>query len=236
MSKRKAKQAANTVQKNNLVLRDINPLTDNQRVMFQEYDSGYNLFVHGYAGTGKSFLSLFLALDEIEETGDYDGVILIRSVVPSRDMGFLPGSIKEKSRVYETPYVQIVNDLYSRGDAYTLLKDRGIIDFETTSFLRGCTWSNKIIIVDEIQNMSWTELYTILSRVGERSKIILCGDMRQTDLKKNESGLGHMMQVLKMMKNMKFIEFEREDIVRSSFVKELIIKSTEYQDILGYNL
>lgn len=231
MSKRKAKQAANTVQKNNLVLRDINPLTDNQRVMFQEYDSGYNLFVHGYAGTGKSFLSLFLALDEIEETGDYDGVILIRSVVPSRDMGFLPGSIKEKSRVYETPYVQIVNDLYSRGDAYTLLKDRGIIDFETTSFLRGCTWSNKIIIVDEAQNMTFQELDTTMTRVGPGSKIIFCGDFRQTDLihDRDKSGLQRFINITKEMHKFRYIEFMREDIVRSGLVKDYIIAKTELE-------
>lgn len=231
MSKRKAKQAANTVQKNNLVLRDINPLTDNQRVMFQEYDSGYNLFVHGYAGTGKSFLSLFLALDEIEETGDYDGVILIRSVVPSRDMGFLPGSIKEKSRVYETPYVQIVNDLYNRGDAYTLLKDRGIIDFETTSFLRGCTWSNKIIIVDEAQNMTFQELDTTMTRVGPGSKIIFCGDFRQTDLvhDRDKSGLQRFINITKEMHKFRYIEFMREDIVRSGLVKDYIIAKTELE-------
>lgn len=231
MSKRKAKQAANNVQKNNLVLRDINPLTDNQRVMFQEYDSGYNLFVHGYAGTGKSFLSLFLALDEIEETGDYDGVILIRSVVPSRDMGFLPGSIKEKSRVYETPYVQIVNDLYSRGDAYTLLKDRGIIDFETTSFLRGCTWSNKIIIVDEAQNMTFQELDTTMTRVGPGSKIIFCGDFRQTDLvhDRDKSGLQRFINITKEMHKFRYIEFMREDIVRSGLVKDYIIAKTELE-------
>lgn len=215
----------------NLKLRDINPKTKNQEAVFKDFTNGKNLLIHGLPGTGKSFISLYLALSEIENFKSFEKVTIIRSVVPSRDMGFLPGSIKEKSQVYEMPYQAICNELYGRGDAYGILKTKGVIDFQTSSFLRGLTLDNSIVIVDECQNMTFQELSTIITRVGSNSKIIFCGDYRQTDLKYDDEkfGIFYFMRILKTMsKYFSAVEFSEEDIVRSGLVKDFIIKKAKF--------
>lgn len=239
MSKRKVKQQAAENSKNHFKLKVVEPLTKNQQATFDAYDNDKNIVLHGYAGTGKTYISLYLALEEIlENQTPFERVIIVRSIVPSREIGFLPGSLKEKVKVYEDPYKEICDDLFGRGDGYELLKMKGLIQFTTTSYLRGITFNNSIVIVDEAQNLQYSELYTTLTRLGDTSKLIMCGDFRQTDLKKHESNnsLNHIMNILKEMSNVKFIEFDKDDIVRSDFVRELIIKSTEYQDKLAYSL
>lgn len=245
MAKKKHKAAfsnnnqQDVMAKNRFDLRHITPLTPNQQKMFSAYRNGQNIVGHGFAGTGKTFISLYLALEEILGGSTlYDKVIIVRSVVPSRDIGHLPGNIKEKTKIYEEPYKEICDDLFGRGDAYDILKMRGVIQFTTTSFLRGITFNNAIVLVDEAQNLAYSELYTTLTRLGDTSRLLVCGDFRQTDLKKYESNnsLIHMMNILKKMNSVQFVEFEKNDIVRSNFVKEFIIKSTEYQDTLEYPL
>ena len=220
-------------QKNNLVLKSISPKTTNQVQIFKEFVNGKNLLIHGLPGTGKSFLSLYLALNEIEQFRDYHNVMIIRSVVPSRDMGFLPGSIKEKSKVYEAPYAGICAELYGRGDAYEILKQKGIISFETSSFLRGITIDNSIVIIDECQNMTYHELCTIVTRMGKNSKVIFCGDYRQTDLKYDDerAGIFHFMKIISGMKRyFSTVEMLVDDIVRSGLVKEFIIRKENYEN------
>ena len=220
--------------KNNLMLKDIKPKTKNQELVFREFSTqGKNLLIHGLPGTGKSFISLYLALDEIENYKTYHNVTIIRSVVPSRDMGFLPGSILEKSKIYEAPYKSICAELFGRGDAYDLLKAKNIIDFQTSSFLRGMTLDNTIIIVDECQNMTYQELCTIITRAGNNCKVIFCGDYRQTDLKYDDekSGIFNFMKILhKMTRYFSCIEFNEDDIVRSGLVKDFIIKKTHIEN------
>ena len=168
--------------KNHFELRKISPLTPNQEKTFNAYNQGYNLILHGYAGTGKTYISLYLALKEIlSGQSVHDKIVIVRSVVPSRDIGFLPGSIKDKIRVYEEPYKEICDELFGRGDGYDVLKMKHLIEFTTTSFLRGTTFNNAIVIVDELQNMTFPELDTVMTRMGERSKVMFCGDFRQTD-------------------------------------------------------
>jgi predicted ribonuclease YlaK len=220
-------------QRNSLELKNIQPKTRNQELIFKEFINGKNLLIHGYPGTGKSFLSLYLALSDIEEYRDYNSVTIIRSVVPSRDMGFLPGSIKDKSKIYEAPYQSICAELYGRGDAYEILKQKNIINFETSSFLRGMTLDNTIIIVDECQNMTYAELCTIITRAGSNSKIIFCGDYRQTDFKWDDekSGIFQFMRILnKMTKYFTCLELTEEDIVRSGLVKDFIIKKMQIEN------
>jgi phosphate starvation-inducible PhoH-like protein len=214
-----------------LELRQISPLTVNQELAFKSYWSGANQVLHGYAGTGKSFISAYLALDEVINERSYEQVMFLRSVVPSRDIGFLPGSIKDKIKVYEEPYYEIVNDLFGRGDAYDQLKHKGLIDFTTTSFLRGKTFRNSIIIVDEMQNMSFQELDTVMTRVGEGSKIIFCGDFRQTDFVRegDKTGILRFINITRQMHRFDYIEFEKADIVRSGLVKDYIIARTEME-------
>jgi len=212
----------------NLELKYITPKTENQRKAFNYYDDEYNLSLLGYPGTGKSFISLYLALNEIEKNNfnSPKSVTVVRSIVPSRDVGFLPGSAKEKAKVYEAPYIDICNQLYGRGDAYDILQKKGTIHFETTSYLRSITMNDTIIIVDECQNMNDGELHTIMTRVGENSRIIFAGDFGQNDLqfKRGEfSGLAKFQEILDRMNSFARIDFNANDIVRSGLVKEYIL-------------
>ena len=206
----------------------INPLTSTQADVFDAFDEDLNLMLHGVAGTGKTFVAMYLALrDVLSGVEQRKKIFIVRSVVPTRDMGFLPGNQKEKARVYEAPYYTICNELFGRGDAYETLKSKNVVEFITSSFIRGITLDNSIVIVDEAQNMSAMELHSIMTRVGQNTKIIFCGDTRQDDLtserKKEESGLTQFMRILQRMESFEFIEFIEEDIVRSDLVKEYII-------------
>ena len=151
----------NHAEKNHFELRHIQPLTVNQERVFDAYYAGQNLMLHGYAGTGKTFLSSYLAIKDVLTSDIYKKVVIIRSVVPSRDMGFLPGTEKQKAEVYEQPYQEICDDLFGRGDGYKILKIKGLVEFTTTSFLRGTTFNDSIIIVDECNNMSFQEIDTV---------------------------------------------------------------------------
>jgi phosphate starvation-inducible protein PhoH len=211
-------------------LRTIKPLTQNQQYAFESYRQGYNLMLHGFAGTGKTFCALYLALEEIlNGNSNMDKIVLIRSVVPSRDMGFLPGSIKDKIAVYEEPYKEICDDLFGRGDGYGVLKMKKIIEFTTTSFLRGLTFNNAIVIVDETNNMTYQEIDTVMTRLGNNSRIIFCGDYRQSDLNKphEKTGINTFMNVTRRINSFRHVEFEKEDIVRSGVVRDYIIQKTE---------
>ena len=221
------KQNTTTQEKLNFQLKKIEPLTKHQRESFEAYDEGKNLMLHGIAGTGKSFISMYLALNQIltEADGPYKKVIIVRSVVPTRDMGFLPGNNKEKARVYEAPYYAICTELFHRGDAYDYLKNKNVVEFISTSFIRGITLNNCIIIVDEMQNMSGHELDSVITRIGKNCKVIFCGDFRQSDFTKDheKNGLVQFMKIIENIKSFAFIDFDEKDIVRSSLVREYII-------------
>lgn len=211
-------------------LRNIAPLTENQKITFQQYDQGKHLMLHGVAGSGKTFCALYLALEEVMTNKEYDQVVIVRSVVPSRDMGFLPGSAKEKAKVYEEPYYDICSDLFGRGDAYDILKNKMMLQFVTTSHLRGMTFHNAIIIVDEFSNMSFQELDTVITRVGSDCKMIFCGDIRQSDLlkDKDKQGVLTFMKIIGIIESFSFVEFDVGDIVRSDLVKKYIIAKLQH--------
>lgn len=216
----------------NMTLKSITPLTMNQRKTFELYREGKNLMLHGMAGTGKTFISMYLALNDVINRELYDNVTLVRSVVPTRDMGFLPGNQKEKSQAYEMPYFPIATDLFGRGDAYDLLKQKNLVKFITTSFIRGTTINDSVIIVDEVENMTFHEIDSVITRVGKNCKIIFCGDFRQSDLQRNEdrNGLLRFMDIVDKLRNFGYIEFTQDDIVRSGLVRDYIIAKTD----LGY--
>lgn len=212
----------------NFELRKVLPKNENQQQAFDAYNQGYHLCLHGYAGTGKTYIALYLALRDYITTGNYRRVVLVRSVVQARNMGFLPGKVNEKSSMFEDPYVEIVNDLFNRGDAYQCLKLRRELDFMTTSFLRGLTFNDTILVVDEIQNMTFQELDTIMTRLGDNSRIIFSGDFRQSDLdRRDREGVHSFMNVLGRMQNIAHIDFQIDDIVRSGTVRDYIIQRTE---------
>jgi predicted ribonuclease YlaK len=211
---------------------DIDPLTDNQRKLFDSYADQKHLVAYGCAGTGKTFITLYNALREVlDERTPFEKIYLVRSLVATREIGFLPGSYDDKSDIYQIPYKNMVKYMFQlSSDAefemlYGNLKSQETIKFWSTSFLRGTTLDNSIIIVDEFQNMSYHELDSIITRVGENSKIMFCGDASQSDLQKtNErNGIIDFMTVLRKMPSFDIIEFGVEDIVRSGLVKEYII-------------
>ena len=215
---------------------DIDPLTDNQKKLFDSYAEQKHLVAYGCAGTGKTFITLYNALREVlDEKTPYEKIYLVRSLVATREIGFLPGSYDDKSDIYQIPYKNMVKYMfYMPSDAefemlYGNLKSQETIKFWSTSFLRGTTLNDSIIIVDEFQNMSYHELDSIITRVGENSKIMFCGDASQSDLQKtNErNGIIDFMTVLRKMPSFDIIEFGVDDIVRSGLVKEYIIAKLE---------
>jgi hypothetical protein len=210
----------------NFQLKSFEPLTDNQRLTFDAYAEEKNLMLHGIAGTGKSFISIYLAIKQIlNGTSRYKRLVIVRSVVPTRDMGFLPGNNREKSKVYEAPYQAIFSELFGRGDAYEYLKSKGLVEFISTSFIRGVTLNDCIIMVDEIANMTLHELDSVITRVGKNCRIMFCGDFRQSDFTREheKAGLIDFMRIINKMKSFTFVDFVEKDIVRSDMVREYII-------------
>ena len=218
-------------EKLNFDLKKIEPLTENQKISFNAYRNGKNLMLHGIAGTGKSFISTYLALDELinKKHSTYEKLIIIRSVVPTREMGFLPGNTKEKSKVYESPYYAICSELFGRGDAYDYLKNKNLIEFMTTSFIRGITLNNCIVIVDEMANCTLHELDSVITRIGKNCKVMFCGDFRQSDFVKqnDKKGLLDFLRIIRKMDAFEFINFDENDICRSSMVKQYIIEKNK---------
>ena len=207
----------------NLSLKKISPLNEAQRQMMEAFYSGSHLVAEGSAGTGKSYVGMHLALGSLLDNS-VTSVKIVRSAVPSREVGFLPGSLEEKVAIYELPYKDIVNDLLQCGTAYETLSKKGVIDFMTTSYLRGLTFRNCIIVIDEFQNMTKAEVFTILTRVGENCRIIMCGDTKQKDLSPNQSGFEYLTTLAKKLpKYIDVVHFTSSDIVRSEFVKAIII-------------
>ena len=213
-------------------LKDIEPLTDNQEKAFEAYNQGKNLFMYGCAGTGKSFVAMYLALKEIiSGNSPYEKLYIVRSLVPTREIGFLPGDHEDKSNLYQIPYKNMCKYMFKMPDdpafdmLYDNLKAQNTISFWSTSFLRGTTLDNAIILVDECQNLNFHELDSIITRVGTDTKIIFCGDVKQTDLiKTNEkNGILDFMRILELMDEFSSIEFGIEDIVRSGLIKSYLL-------------
>jgi len=210
----------------------IKSITDNQKVVFDSWKKDKNQFLFGAAGTGKTFISLYLALrDVLDLKKSYDKVVLVRSLIPTREIGFLPGDEEDKAALYQIPYQNMVQFMFEMqneqqfNNLYDKLKVQGTLYFLSTSFLRGLTFDNTIIIVDECQNMNFHELDTIITRVGQDSKIVFCGDFDQTDLvRQNErNGLHDFLRILSEMEEFNCTEFTIGDIVRSGFVRSYLI-------------
>ena len=215
---------------------DIDPLTDNQKRLFDSYAEQKHIVAYGCAGTGKTFITLFNALkDVLSEYTPYERIYLVRSLVATREIGFLPGSHEDKADIYQIPYKNMVKYMFQMpSDAdfemlYGNLKAQETIKFWSTSFLRGTTLDNAIVIVDEFQNLNFHELDSIITRVGENTRICFCGDARQSDLNKSNerNGIVDFMNILRKMSSFDIIEFGIDDIVRSGLVKEYLTAKME---------
>jgi predicted ribonuclease YlaK len=214
----------------------VKPITDNQKIVFETWKKKQNQFLFGCAGTGKTFVSLYLALQDVMNLQTkYDKVVLVRSLIPTREIGFLPGDEEDKAALYQVPYANMVQFMFQQPNEqafnmlYEKLKQQGSLYFLSTSFLRGLTFDNSIIIVDECQNLNFHELDTIITRVGQDSKIVFCGDFGQSDLSKtNErNGLHDFLRILEEMEEFNCVEFDIGDIVRSGFVRNYLIQKTK---------
>ena len=218
---------------NSEIMVDIKPLTKNQEKFFESYKKGKNIFSYGAAGTGKTFIALYLALkDVLNQMTPYEKVYIVRSLVSTREIGFLPGDHEDKSFLYQIPYKNMVKYMFEMSDdtefemLYGALKVQETIGFWSTSFIRGTTMDNAIILVDEMQNLNFHELDSIITRVGENTKIIFCGDAAQTDLvKTNERNgiLDFKKIILAMVDDFESIEFDIDDIVRSGLVRNYLL-------------
>jgi phosphate starvation-inducible protein PhoH len=225
MSKGKKISAKALMNKQHLELQTFDALTEAQGNFFANYGSGKSQVLFGSAGTGKTFMSLYMAFSEILNSKlNYRRIVIVRSAVATRDIGHLPGTLEEKQAVYEIPYVGICNELFNRGDAYGLMKKNGIVDFMLTSYVRGITLDETIVLVDEFQNMTAHEADSIITRLGKGSKIIFCGDTCQTDFtRNNEKDIQLFIDVLnRIPQHFNMNEFVSDDIVRSGIVKDYI--------------
>ena len=210
----------------------IKPITENQKKAFESYKNGKNLFLYGAAGTGKTFISLYNAFKEVlDNQTPYETVYLVRSAVPTREIGFLPGDEEDKTALFQVPYQNMVKFMFEQPNEqafmnlYDRLKSQGSLFFMTTSFLRGITLDNAIVIVDECQNLNFHELDSITTRIGQDSKIIFCGDVMQSDLQKQseKEGIASFMKILDAMTEFDLVEFNIGDIVRSGLVKSYLV-------------
>ena len=217
-------------------IKKIEPLTENQETFFESYAEDKNLVAYGVAGTGKTFITLYNALMDVLDTKTpYEKIYIVRSLVPTREIGFLPGDHEDQSDIYQIPYKNMVKYMFEMPDdnsfemLYANLKAQGTISFWSTSFIRGTTFDNAILIIDEFQNLNFHELDSIITRVGENSKIHFCGDATQTDLVKTHerNGIVDFMRIINQMPSFDTIEFQPEDICRSGLVKEYIVAKHE---------
>lgn len=219
-----------TANLNDLVVHE--PITENQTIAYDSWDEGDNLVLAGSAGTGKTFVALYLALEAVLEKGPYHKVILVRSVVPTRDIGYLPGSLEEKQAPYEAAYKPMVEQIIGDNAGYNRLISSKQLEFMTTSFVRGMTLDNAVIIVDEMQNLNFHELDSVITRVGENCRIIFSGDYNQSDFHDGyeKEGIQKFLRVVEHLKNFTIIQFGWQDIVRSDFLRDYIMA----KEMLGY--
>lgn len=207
-------------------LLDYEPITQNQRIAYDSWDDGDHLVLAGSAGTGKTFIGMYLALsDVLDKQYEQDKLVIVRSVVPTREMGYLPGSIEEKVDAYTAPYRAIATELFNEKMAYDMLEAQGAITFMSTSFIRGQTIDDAVILVDEMQNLTYHELDSIITRVGRNTRIVFSGDYYQSDLNKetDKNGILDFLNIMEVMNNFTTIEFGWADIVRSDFVRDYIM-------------
>lgn len=220
-----------TIVKNNLSLAKIEAKTKNQAVFFETYENtNQNIIIlDGFPGVGKTFIAAYKALESVGN-GDFNQVLFIKSTVPVRDQGHLPGSAEEKSAPFENPISGIVNQLYNRGDAYSILKKKGTVSFRSTSFEQGDTYTNTVIIIDEPQNMTFKELDLITTRLGKNCRLILCGDDLQDYVtsKKEQSGFKLYCDINKSFGSCELISFDPQDCVRNKLVKNYLIHRENY--------
>ena len=228
----KAKRLRKKKPINSEMMVDIKPLTPSQETVFEYWNNKKNLFMYGAAGTGKTFVALYLALNEVlKNDSPYEKVYIVRSLVSTREIGFLPGDHEDKSYLYQIPYTNMVRYMFEMPDdnsfemLYGNLKAQETISFWSTSFIRGTTLDRAIVIVDECQNLNFHELDSIITRVGEDTRIIFCGDANQTDLvKTNErNGIHNFMNILRLMNEFGMVEFGIEDIVRSGLIRSYLL-------------
>lgn len=207
-------------------LRTVEPITGAQKYAWQSWREGDNLAMIGTAGTGKTFIAMYLALEEImDKSSPFDTLRIIRSAVPTREVGFLPGTIEEKLNAFTGPYRAAAADLFEDDRAYDKLVHNKYIQFESTSYIRGVTFDNSIVLVDEMQNLNFHELDSVMTRIGHCSKIIFCGDYKQSDFKQQseKNGINTFLEILEQLKHFSVVEFSWEDIVRSGLVRDYIM-------------
>jgi phosphate starvation-inducible protein PhoH and related proteins len=204
----------------------LEPITKNQSLVFEAFKKDYSIIMSGSAGSGKTFLSIYMAMEQVlDKNTPYDKLIIVRSVVPTRDIGFLPGTQEEKELAYVLPYISIMEELFGDKLAYEKLVSQGALQFITTSYIRGITLRNAIVVVDEMQNLNFHELDSVITRIGDNCRFIMAGDYYQSDFEKknDKDGILKFLNILDSMKMFKHIEFTWQDIVRSDLVREYIV-------------
>ena len=211
---------------------NIQPMTRNQELVFDLYADGYSLILNGFAGCGKTFLSIYLALNDIlDKDSPYEKLLIIRSASPTKEQGFLPGTLEEKQAIFEMPYAPIFDKLFKKKNQYKFMKEAGLVEFESTSYMRGVTLDNTIVVFDEVSSATYHEISTIITRLGKNSKLLFCGDTLQNDLVYNrqlQSGYEKFISIANMIPEFRTVHFKVDDCVRSDFVKSFLVAEQRY--------
>lgn len=211
-------------------MKSITPINNPQTTMFKSFMNDYHIVADGSAGTGKTYAAIYLALNKLLNDKTKEKIIIVRSAVATRDIGFLPGDAEEKMAPFERPYVDMFDSMMKYSNSYNSMKEKGMVEFMPTSFIRGLNWDNAIVVVDEVQNLNFHEINSVLTRMGQNSRIILCGDYIQSDLNKSRNdstGINKFLRVIQRMDSFDYVRFTPNDIIRSEFVKEWIVSVEE---------
>jgi phosphate starvation-inducible protein PhoH and related proteins len=227
-----ARQHKKAKHKYPIILKKVDPRTANQEKIFDRFDEGKHLYIHGTAGTGKTYVACYLAMDAILNHGDFEELVIIRSAVPSRRQGFLPGNEEEKNEIFEVPYENLFTKLFDGDRPYQNLKSSNKVRFISTSYLRGITLENCVVLIEEVQNMNDGEIDTVMTRLGENCRAIICGDTAQNDLfyMHEDSCIDKLSKVVRKMPSFSVIEMKPEDICRNGLVREWLLSKASVQN------
>lgn len=203
------------------------PRTLNQKLYLKSMEDYDIVFGLGPAGTGKTYLAVLYALNRLKKN-NAKKIILVRPIVEAGEkLGFLPGDFKEKIDPYLIPIYDGLYDALGKETVDRMI-ERGIIEVAPLAYMRGRTLENAVIILDEAQNTTLSQMKMFLTRLGFHSKMIITGDVTQIDLpSKHNSGLIEAVSLLKDIEDIKIIQFERFDVMRHPLVYKIIEKYEE---------
>lgn len=208
--------------------RPIKPRTENQKKLVGAFDNNDMIFAVGPAGTGKTYLSIALAVKALKEKTIKKIVLSRPAVEAGEKLGFLPGDMKDKIDPYLQPLYNALEDMLPQAKLQEMM-EKHVIQIAPLAFMRGRTLSDAIVILDEAQNTTCAQIRMFLTRMGWNTKMIITGDMTQIDLpREQKSGLKEALNILSRIEGIEIVELNRKDIVRHKLVTRIVNAYEKY--------